>query len=696
MRVVVVGGGIGGTATALAMLREGLDPLVIEQAPVLAEVGGGLVVAPNAMKALRYLGCTDRIHELGVRAEETRYFDLNTGAQIFSSRLGRPAAEVFGEYQHTMHRADLLDAIVSGLPAANVRLGVKVEDVTESADCVVVRLDSGETLEADLVVGADGIRSRVRAGLVGEVEPQFTGLLGWRALIPAADAPHIAPLPRVCLWTGTGRHVGFYPVRPDGLMNLFAWVPATEVTRESWTLSGDVDDLRNALAGACPELETVVSAVRNAFITPLYIRPPLGRWSTNRITLLGDAAHPATAAAGQGAAMALEDAVTLAACVNKHGAGDIPGALREYEARRIPRTSVIQAVSLGNLRMFNASDPQQKQARNGRFRGIQRLDPMGHSPWRALFGHDPVAAVLDTGDDGAGTEVTERAELDSIEASIRSAFSYADRGDLWMGERAGYERLFRRVAPPPTDTVIDTVTAGGVPSLLVGDGDGPLVLHLHGGTFCMGSATSSVGLAARLAREVGGQCLVPDYRLAPEHPYPAALFDALDSYRWLLGCRRGPVIVTGEDAGACLALGLAMSLRDGTDEAPAAMHLFSPIADLTLSSPSIDTAADPWYGRDRLITLIGGYLHDHDPLNPLVSPLHGDLSGLPPMRVWVAENEALYDDAVRLVDKARADGVHARLHSVADSVHSYVLYPTLAEAQQAIKEVAELALVRAR
>ena len=170
-------------------------------------------------------------------------------------------------------------------------------------------------------------------------------------------------------------------------------MPATEVNRESWTTSGDLADLHASLADACPAIQDLLAQMDEALITGIYFRDPLEAWGTDRITLLGDAAHPAPPSAGQGAGMALEDAVMLAACLRRAGPGNEPAALREYAFRRQPRTARMLESSRVNLRNSQTSDPVQVRARNGYYRGLERLSPAGPPMQEWLLAHDPVAAA---------------------------------------------------------------------------------------------------------------------------------------------------------------------------------------------------------------------------------------------------------------------------------------------------------------
>ena len=190
----------------------------------------------------------------------------------------------------------------------------------------------GEELRGDLLVGADGLRSATRKRLIGEREARFTGVVVWRGLIPREKVLQRYDA-KIMAWFGPRRHVLLYPLRhdrhPDSVYSLSAFVPATEVNRESWTTSGDLADLHASLADACPALQDLLAQMDEALITGIYFRDPLEAWGTDRVTLLGDAAHPAPPSAGQGAGMALEDAVMLAACLRRAGPGnELAGAAR--------------------------------------------------------------------------------------------------------------------------------------------------------------------------------------------------------------------------------------------------------------------------------------------------------------------------------------------------------------------------------
>jgi salicylate hydroxylase len=347
-----------------------------------------------------------------------------------------------------------------------------------------------------------------------------------------------------------------------------------------------------------------------------------------------------------------------------------------------------------NLAMFNEPDPVQMRARDGRLQGMLRLDPVTESMFGWLYGHDAVgAAEAPHQPPRAATNVLVRPEAQRAFELWRDALALEDRSRLWVGEREGYERFTRRAFPAPPGVAVEPVDCDGVAALRVAPGgdDSTVVLHLHGGGYTMGSARGAVAPAARLADAVGGWALVPDYRLAPEHAFPAALDDVVAAYLWLLR-ERAPerVVVSGECAGGGLAIALAVRLRDAGEPLPTALHVVSPFCDLTLESESANAMPgdDPWLNRDRLRILVASYIHTTDPAMPLVSPVRADLRDLPPLLIQAAAGEALVDDAVALARVAEAAGVDVTLELVEDTVHSFVLFDFLPEASAALEQLA--------
>ncbi len=705
MQVIIVGGGIGGLATAIALRNVGVESLVLEQARAFTAIGAGLGLQANAMKALTHIGADAYWRETASHILYSQQRGLEDGELISSSSLDL-LRSTYGEYYHCGHRADLLESLLRSLPPDSVRARSRVVAVEETDRDVAVELDSGEVIRGDLLVGADGLNSTVRGLLFGEQQARFTGTVVWRGLMPRARVPQKYS-GHILSWLGPRRHVLVYPLRheahPESVFSLSAFVPAEEVHRESWTASGDIDDLRQSLEGACSAIGEMLDVLENVLITGIYFRDPVERWGTERAVLLGDAAHPAPPSAGQGAGMALEDAVMLAVCLQRHGPANASAALAEYVHRRRRRTVRMLESSRVNLRNSQTSDPVQVRARNGYYRGLRRLNPVAAPMAEWLLGHDPVRAARQTSEEFEAAQAApinpmRRPEAQRAYALWQGALSLEDRSSGWLGERAGYDRFLQREMPAPTDLPTELVHCNGVRAFRVGaldaPSDAPIVLHLHGGGYVMGSADTSLELAGRLAAAVGGWSLTPDYRLAPEEPFPAALDDVVVAYRWLLtNFADAPIFVFGECAGGGLALALSLHVRQSRERLPDAIHVVSPFVDLSVRDHSINaqTRRDPWFNRVMLTQLAACYVQEADLNEPLLSPLDADLSGLPPLLVHAAADEALYPSAQLLAERAAAAGGRSEFQSVEDSVHSFVLFPFLPEAARALASFATFA-----
>jgi len=698
MRVIVAGGGIGGLATALALRKLGIEPLVFERKDYAGEVGAGLGLYPNAMKALEYLGCDALIRERSIDSQETDYRIAENDERIVL-RQSTLTAQLYGDKAYTAHRADLHMTLNRALPEDYVRLDSRIVGFDQTGSGVVARLENGAEVEGDLLVGADGLRSTIRACLFGEEKAQYTGVAAWRCLIPAERLSD-RYRDRHTLWLGDNRHAMLYGVRQD-LYCLNAFVPNDETLAESWNVMGNVSDLPGLYPGACDALDAVLHAVDSTLISPIYYRDPLDAWSVGRVTLLGDAAHPAPPSAGQGAAMALEDALALAHALHRHGRDDIGGALADYEARRRPRTRRMLLSSRVMLRVHNQPDAQQRIARNSWLKGVSQIDPHNTSALGWLWEYDPVAMAMAPEPPpivGTAPNPLRRPEARRAFDLLRNALTLDDRSRQWVGEREGYDRFLAEHCPAPADVEVAAVDCDGVPALRVtpaGDNrSGITVFHLHGGGYIMGSARGSVRLAAQLAQSVGGEALTIDYRLAAEHSFPAGLEDAIAAYRWLAK-HTAPenIILSGEDAGGGLALSLAVALRDAGDALPRGLHLHSPFGDLSVSGPNLpaNAAREPMRTYDSLRANAGAYIGGTNFTDPLVSPVFADLTGLPPIMIEAAAGEALLDDATRIAEAAERAGVPVRIELTEDSVNAFMRFDFLPETDKALERFADFA-----
>ncbi len=262
--------------------------------------------------------------------------------------------------------------------------------------------------------------------------------------------------------------------------------------------------------------------------------------------------------------------------------------------------------------------------------------------------------------------------------------------------RAGFEKL-ARVVGGKTPASIQQVDAGGVPSELVsaeGASDDTATLYLHGGGYVIGSPKTHRELARRLSTASQAQVLVSDYRLAPEHPFPAPVEDAVTAYRWLLDEGYAPerLSIAGDSAGGGLTAAALVSIRDQGLPLPACGVCLSPWVDMEGLGDSMTTRADrdPMVQKEGLVGMAGVYLADADPRSPLAAPMYANLDGLPPLLIQVGASETLFDDAVRLDEKARAAGVETTFEEWDDMIHVWHIFaPILDEGQQAIERMAE-------
>jgi salicylate hydroxylase len=708
MRVLVAGGGIGGLTTAIALRHQGIDALVLEQAEVMAEIGAGIQLASNAAIVLRELGLEQAMRAVGVKPQSYDYRDLRTGRMLYQAPLGDEAAERYGAPMYNIHRADLVQILFDAVPPEAKRLGARCVGVSQDKDGVEVRLQTGEVLRADALVGCDGIHSAVRQHLRGNEEKHFANILMWRSLIPAERLKGLGLEERGNYWFGPGRTLITYWVRPKNLYSILASVPAHEVQRESWTESGDISEMLRSFDDAEPRARAMLEQCKSTFITGMYYRDPIDSWTSGRITLLGDAAHPMVPFLAAGAGQSIEDAWTFARVLARRQ-DDVPGALLEYEQRRLPRTTRIQAGARAVVKLMHETDGGRVRDRNGRWKGLARIDPMAESSWGLAWDYDVVKAVeAPPGEVRNVTGLREGKRLQRPEGQRafdlwKNAFQPEDVARGHDGLREAYDRFLTTNFPLPDNVEAVEDELGDVKAWRVAAKDaarGNVVLHFHGGGYLIGSAKGSLEYAGRLAAAVNGVCYTAEYRLAPEHPYPAAIDDAVCAYRALLarGIPASSILVSGESAGGGLAVALVLALRTAGDPLPAAILAVAPFSDLTVSGPSVRAfnGDDPAANRDLLKFMGASYFQGHEPTDPLVSPLYGDLTGLPPLFVTASQGEVLLSDTTRLAERAEKAGVDVTLRLVEDSVHVYTIFPFLPETQSTMAEVANWAQRRLR
>lgn len=359
MNIAIVGAGIGGLTLAASLLRRGHDVQVYEQASALVEIGAAVQMSANASKVLYHLGLKPILEKVGVKPESFQFRRFDDGELLHEIKLGTAHEATHGTPYYQIHRVDLHNALleqVISLKANVVHLSKRAKSVEESSTHVRVTFDDGTTAEADLLIGADGIKSVVRQYVVDTAPPVFTGQVAWRLSIPTARIPeHLRPPLASTIWCGPKNHAVMYYMRAGLLLNFVGCVerPWEE---ESWTANRPWHELDEDYAGWHP---IVRAAIENAdrdqcYRWALNNRKPVETWVTHRIALLGDAVHPTLPYMAQGAAMAIEDAAVLARALDLDAA--LADRLTIYERHRAPRTArvVDESTQMGEL--YHISD----------------------------------------------------------------------------------------------------------------------------------------------------------------------------------------------------------------------------------------------------------------------------------------------------------------------------------------------------
>jgi salicylate hydroxylase len=353
LNIGIAGGGVGGLAAAIALTRAGHAVTVYEQARQWMRVGADINLTPNVVRALDGLGgqVGARIRRDGAQPTYRISRDWDTNLETSRLGMGTVAQAQYGAPQVTIHRADLLAALAAEFPPERILFGKRIASLVQDAQGVTLSFEDGSTAHHDLVVGADGIHSRVRAALFGEEKPRFTGVVSYRSVVPTQRVQDVPEIEAFTKWWGSNpqTQIVTFPLNQGRETFIFATTAQPEWTEESWTSEGDVRELRAAYQDFHPAARKLLEACDTVLKSALYERDPLPRWSVGAVTLLGDACHPMLPFMAQGAGMAIEDAIVLGRALSEctHRAQAHQG-LQVYEDARRDRTAKIQLGSRGN------------------------------------------------------------------------------------------------------------------------------------------------------------------------------------------------------------------------------------------------------------------------------------------------------------------------------------------------------------
>ncbi len=365
--VLIIGGGIGGLTLAGVLEKAGRSWLILEQSDVLQEIGAGIQISPNGYCVLKFLGLGDDFEKRACLPKFYHAKNWKSGRTLYKTPLNPEFTKRYGSGYFHIHRADLLRVLIAELPDNRLRLGQKVVDL-KMADCgVIAHTVKGQDYRAKIAIGADGIHSVVRRKLLGPDKPRFTGTVAYRFTVDAdkVDYSHFIPFDS-CNWHGPDGHIVTYFISHGRRINVVAVHETEEWTEESWSLTASKEEFHNIYQTWHPIFYELAEAAESINKWALYDRDPLTFWSGNRMSLLGDAAHPMLPFLAQGANMAIEDGYTIAALLSK-SPEDGESALQKYQNIRYSRTSKVQLAARARARVMHQPSAIKRFFRDVRF-----------------------------------------------------------------------------------------------------------------------------------------------------------------------------------------------------------------------------------------------------------------------------------------------------------------------------------------
>ena len=343
--IIIAGGGIGGLAAARMLALKGRRSIILEQAPEFAEIGAGIQLGPNTHRMFDRLQVTKAMHDIAHFPENIIMMDSITGDEVLRMPLGRKLEFHFGKPYAVIHRADLhtvLYDVCKDMDEIDLRAGVEVTGYTDTGDGITVEIADGTTVEGSALIGADGLWSKIRSKIIGDGDPIVSGHIAYRAVLPIEDVPPELDkwMDDVVLWAGPRNHLVHYKLRRGELFNIVAVFHSQKYV-EGWDEYGDPAELYEQFKNTQPEVQALLKKIDVWKMWVLCDRVPVKEWTQNRVTLIGDAAHPMLQYLAAGAGMAMEDSVCLVDLLEEYD-GDIVRAFSDYPGKRYMRTGRVQ------------------------------------------------------------------------------------------------------------------------------------------------------------------------------------------------------------------------------------------------------------------------------------------------------------------------------------------------------------------
>ena len=361
IQIAIIGAGIGGMTAAVTLAQKGFKVKVFEQAPELSEVGAGLTVNPNATKGLIYLGLGEAMNKIGMAHDLQGVRHYQTKEIIVPLKRGKHMLEKYGAYQFQVHRADIHDILIESLEKHSpgcVSIDHQLVGIDQKSDRVKLIFNNQAEYECDFVIGADGTRSAVRKSILGNDEPEFSGYVAWRGIVPTdgldeSDFDECGS----CAFISPGRVFARYLIRDAKEYNYVAFLATDEWAEEGWSIPSKVETVLETFSDYNQQVKNIISATppEGCYKWGIITRQPNAKWSSERVTLLGDAAHPLEPFMGQGASMASEDGVVLGRIIED--ASGFSEIIERYETARIERSHFVTEHSMKAGQRFTGNNP---------------------------------------------------------------------------------------------------------------------------------------------------------------------------------------------------------------------------------------------------------------------------------------------------------------------------------------------------